>query len=406
MKSIPQLCLHLWLQWFAILGIGLLIQSTGCWCQPAPVEHFNEFPPGSPGTANEFCGVWAAAECSYIDRCRPALKQALGEEGGCIPFMTDHCERKHGRFRAIEQLDHATYDPHLARSCIDSTARRACGVSQPKTCQWVFHGVLKERDPCRDSSECATGLICAIHGGCGACFSSVASERTRMCRPHPSCSEELLCNQMLCGGAVPGSTCSSSFSCEEGSECVMLGSTWQCVKPGVQSASCAVIPCADGYTCVNTASGPTCAPDALLEGNCDPNGLTAPRCQEQGIRLACDGATQRCVPVRVVSLGGTCDGNLDICQSNLHCAQGVCETRPRAGQSCQMDTKDPCWASHCLHETCVVLGRVGESCDGTCLGMDCVNNVCGSYPCSFGTVWDAGILDSGTGELDAGVIHG
>jgi hypothetical protein len=397
---------------FVTAGVFLtVLQVPGCWCEPVPKELFSPFPGGLGGGSAAYCPAWAESACTHAQRCDPPLYKAFTDQGGCVANMRQRCERENAQLLAAETQGRANYDPLHARGCLEQEATRGCHEDVSESCANVFEGNLISGQPCDGDLECAPGLFCS--GGpltCGLCVGLYPPGGP--CWGPTSCEPGLACVSGRCTRPLnAGASCySSPEACPEGSTCFPfipgLGplpiST--CTAPLKEGAPCdrsnpLAAPCVTGLVCATRGDEPQrCRGPVDVGQTCDPQGVTAPLCQDLGSRLFCDGTSRTCKTTTVVIHGAAC-GDANVCSGQDRCVAGSCEFRPRHGESCTVDAAgDPCFESRCTQGLCVQPARLGERCDAGCPGLDCVSGLCGKGPCDAGEPWDAWVPPPDGGE--------
>lgn len=407
--------------WFSSVAVLMLaLQVNGCWCNPPKPEVFNNFPVADPADPRDYCAAWAPTECAFAERCEPATRAALDENGGCNAGMTVRCNERYATYLAGIEAGRTTYDGYLARGCLSERGNRGCDDEEPAVCGRVFGGGVKQGQPCTIDLECADGLFCS--GGpesCGVCVDRAGAGGP--CWSDSSCEASTRCVDGNCtpvlnaGAPCFGkeSLCSSSTFCPIVPPGIPFPPEYQglitCQNIARAGATCEPlfgfiqVPCATGLTCLATDGGHLCFDPAGEGEACDAMGRTAPTCAGQGVRTYCDAVSHLCTTIRVVGSGEAC-GSSAVCNEASQCVNGTCAERPREGDACTSSgTEDPCFESHCVDGNCRAPGLAGSSCDEGCAaGLVCVDGRCGAAACDGGVAWDAGPRVRDGGVPDAG----
>ena len=304
------------------------------------------------GTVAEVPAALASALCDAREACMgPGRLAALYDGNTCATVIER--ELADGPMSQLESsvaADLILYDDSVLAACLTAVRSLGCAVLEsrlPSSCRETLLGLVSLGDDCNTDYDCEGDAYCD--------FGS----------PQPSCPG--VCTAR---GAADAS-CTGDNQCQDGLLCTPAGS---CQAPVTKDGAC------DGDTlvcdlqdiCVSSTG--TCKSQddvyaALEDDPCTPNtGTLCLADLSQGISLVCSRDTMTCIPVSA-SNESCVPGSLpDACPVEQYChpTSSTCVLRETAGNSCSSATSvaKQCAAGHvCLNDSCVRIGRLGDSCD-------------------------------------------
>lgn len=274
----------------------------------------------------------AQAECAWARRCAPSLSPRWGwDDEACV--LAARAVRSEVLVRRAQLVSdgRARFLRAPFEACLATYAAPGCA---PVVCAPYFEGLAALGEACGHSDACAgadTYCTGEATSSCGLC--------ARRASGFAACALDVEC---------------LSDRCEQ--RCLPpVGEGDQCEK------GCRFGLCCPG-SCVGFGLGSgVCRRAAGLGEPCDPAEAAAPRCATE-LGLAC--VARRCAPVAVVLLGEACD-EARWCADGASCLGGVCQPWPRVGEPCDGTCVGD---AVCAHGRCRVPPAEGEPC---VLDRDC-----------------------------------
>ena len=293
---------------------------------------------GSGISLADLPGVAQSAECAYLTRCEFFPTTAV-----CM--ATTQTETTYMRtMAAAVSAGKATYDPAVAKTCLDSFANRTCNFtgthSDPNDpCNHIFTGKVGVGGACFEPDECMGGGQCQYPSGCdpqtmccaGSCQAVPQQGGANApCTSSQECMAGLYCrNTTNPGMCVPvitqaGQACDSFDSCANPMACntnppAGVGKT--CYLPPAEGQPCqptAPVPCLDNRDyCDTSAANPVCAHDVQVGQSCTTGGVTR-RCvfyatcsngacqQDPGVNQPCTATTGCMIFLQCAATTATC----------------------------------------------------------------------------------------------------
>jgi len=309
----------------AIPALALLLGCDAC----GPSDPAPHLAPADP-----FCAAAIPALCAQRSACAPVrFKEATAE---CLARELPRCDADLERLRAEVAAGRLGWSQAEADRCVAALAAPSCGAVFLRYCSGIF------------SPRVAAG---------GACF---APTRTGALATFLGAEE---CQADHCPWEVCGATCPVTPTAPLGGDC-------------------AVLPCAEGGSCVAQSSGGWRCQAQGTPGQPCGNGL--PACQPSawcaepaGTPCAFD-SVAACACRADLAAGDPCTGD-DQCPAPLACGDGRCRSAQGAlGESCYLLSPWTCQDGLACLET------VGEAHVGTCgppraLGEPCAaSDQCGA----------------------------
>jgi len=213
---------------------------------------------------------------------------------------------------------------------------------------------------CTDDGGCRDGMICVA----GACRLSVGWGAE--CEEHEDCVEGA-CYEGACNRE-----CRAAAECPADQSCVDVGEGPRCIEhtwpegEGTFGASCSVVDCADGYTCVRRTEDPGDDPEAFCSRSCltdidCPGSMSCRRTHHPGessttLRCVERDYCERCAYDSQCPAGDLCVSNDSARVEGRYCSR-VCDPE-RPVSTCPTDASchealwceaDRSWVSDCSH---------------------------------------------------------
>ena len=234
------------------------------------------------------------------------------------------------------------YDGALADQCL-SEFGTGCTVSfgQSPACRDTFHGLVAPGGVCVLSEECSGNGTCLQAGCVSACCPGVCSAGTTPipiggnCATLPGqCVSDAYCNGGVCAAKLAaGMACTGADACQSPGNCV-LGSPGSGIRTGV-----CTLPGDTGAACRSGDASPLC------------------------LRITdyCDTVTNVCVKRKAP--GGSCATSDLECVPYARCVDGICKSRPIAGEACDPSLATGCLGNlRCTAGVCAVAPATGVVC--------------------------------------------
>jgi hypothetical protein len=412
-------------------------------------------PPSAVADIESYCRRHAERLCAAMVQCTPQV--ARSTEAECVTSSEETCLHAARAWQIPGVMaGRVAFDPAAAAACLEGSDRGPCGLAwtSEAACRRVFEPRVASGGACLNDGECLGGIcdrtqtcpgVCAAQGkpgddcsrypcdpavaacaaGPGPTRQCVAKTRGMVCRPHTSdCAAVDYCRSMrdglpcqsspaqgecVCAARAPaGGACKLADECAPGLGCA----GGQCRAPvSQQGEPCSYaqgVTCAGGLACLITDGR-----RSALAGTCGPMRPEGSACYwvECQRGLDCAGASiDESAPRQ-----GTCRAKAGPgqacrpfgCTLGYLCDQGVCVSRPAAGQSCvaigggeRFCFGPGLWCSGYSRGTCTQPPAVGqpcgEACDGagycdpfgtgTCLRRKAAGQVClNDRECDSGT---------------------
>jgi hypothetical protein len=247
-----------------------------------PVYPIDAGPPDP--LATRFCEAVQALPEQRRTACCADARTGVAPVASCVRTLS----------YAIAQ--HAvTLDEAAVEACAQAMKKATDGcdwvtplaIAIPPACAGILHGKLAEKERCRSSIECASGLRCqglsatdlgacgpprAARVQCGVGIDTLAAytRQDRVDREHPEC--EGRCARGQCADAIAlGAECKSDSQC--GKNRCIAGKCSDATLPAL-GAACPAGACATGAGCVHDvcvapkAEGEACSAHAECRGEC------------------------------------------------------------------------------------------------------------------------------------------
>jgi hypothetical protein len=324
---------------------------------------------------SDYPRAFVAATCARLRTCSAAAFDISFAGFDCVEVLGPSFDDTIAE-QFLDALDRGTltYDPRLARACIEAARSVSCDAPlltfDLGECYDAFSPPEDVTD-CHFDLECGRNRYCDTRAGCpGTCVPR--DEVGQPCLDDATCGYGLSCrgpdaaSQVCVPLAEAGDACGGEAGvCAADHFCLGLrplrGEVGRCVP--VEEAFSA----REGEAC-NLFEGPYCA----LGLSCGRTAI------ETGI----------CTRHPVAS-GGACSAGIpDMCPAGEYCLpsgvgvpEGTCVPLPREGEGCVFDIAVVrCAAGHrCVDEVCRVVGRLGDACAS---GDECVSRYCAGGVCT------------------------
>ena len=284
------------------------------------------------------CHEWATCDAAQ-------LGSTFGDEAACVKAEAMACATTTlgpGSTATVADVS-ACFSAYGALDCPGSLRFVHEHASKPAACT-LPPGTFATGAACVASSECASSFCRKdpLGGGCGTCADA----------------------------PVKGASCDVDGDCPDGSGCgyALIGGPGQggtCAPYGELGGTCTVAPCHADLACL----GGVCAARLVDGVVCDPQEVGC------GVLSGCNAAKNRCEPLAVAALGGTCGtaagGKDTLCPAGSWCRYefqdglGRCMATKKLGDACDLDNECP-FPATCGHHACRVAdASVCEGASGT-----------------------------------------
>jgi hypothetical protein len=273
------------------------------------------------------CAFYAERDCAGFERCDLRdLKDFFNDVATCRERLAQTCELRLTAPGTTESSSRVV-------ACAKAIAQLSCDQyldydRWPEPCS-LPAGNLPDGSGCVVSSQCQGGS-CALPFAerCGVC--KTVSRAGGACMRSDDCLDSMPCVDGVC---VPHPKLGEPCSASNDRFCIV------------------------GVTCQNLdASGlGTCEKPLSIGAACDPQAATGDQCDyTQG--YACDAMTQQCeiaATSRLREIGEKCSESA-LCQFASYCnGQGVCQAKPREGETCLSGVIDCLEPARCFQGVCV-----------------------------------------------------
>jgi hypothetical protein len=268
------------------------------------------------------CSTFWTARCAEWKSCdAAALASMFGDEAACVKAEALACATTTlGPASKATVADvKACFAAYGALDCPGTLRFLHEHASRPAACA-LPAGTLAAGAPCVASSECSTSFCRKdpLGGGCGACATPVKN----------------------------GAPCDVDADCVDGSACVVAliggpGSGGSCTPYASKGEPCTVAACHADLACLGGVCNDRIADGAV----CDPQEAGC------GVLSGCNGAKNRCEPLSVAAMDGTCGeaagGKQTLCPAGSWCryefqdALGRCVVTKKLGDACELDQECP-----------------------------------------------------------------
>lgn len=232
---------------------------------------------------------------------------------------------------------------------LEKFAEITCDATRNCNCEGTYPAC--EQDVAQ-KLETPRALIKSLgHTWDAACAGQIIAQYAKTAN---TCSPEFAdgCCRPYVGPVSKGQPCSfytegayTVDDCGQGLRCSAPNSLGTCIEvcpapSGREGDSCAEVPCAAGFSCINAY---TCFKDAALGESCVER-----RCAEGSY---CS-VNATCQPQS--ALGGACE-SAEQCAAERHCVDGTCRDPKAAGERCSSDQEcsSACWQGACAVDAAV-----------------------------------------------------
>lgn len=323
----------------------------------------------------ELADVW----CDAAESCLGRLADRTGAGPSCRATVeAETASSIVPLWAAAIDAGTATYDPALARQCLEATRAQGCDLfieAQPAACRDFLIGTIALGERCSTSIECEGDAYCR-GAGCpdvpGTCTARLGTGSP--CGTTDECQTGLGCEDGVC--RVPASASGGSCGGDSALGCpldeVCVGSTAE--TRGTCTPYDEVLTRALGDAC-DFREAELCSPEL----SCAVTGATA-----TGITASC---------VAIAPSGGSCFGAVpDMCPLGEYCdaqpatgaLEGTCRPEPAEGEACGRSLSTPVCAQglECVTvddtPTCIRPKDNGAACDSAaeCRSGRCVGGAC------------------------------
>jgi hypothetical protein len=336
---------------------------------------------------DQLASALATAACANINACYVSAVRVLIHDEDCQTLFTNQIEETTVvPIRQSVDRGTITYDPAAAAECVANLVR---GTQQSppecanvnallENCKLALGNLAAADQPCGQSVECKSGLLCGLNSGCpGTCRpfapTGAACQRDAECDP----TQGLYCRQLAADGGAPDAGTTDAGTPGTCQPYVPLGDT--CAQQDK---------CVPGGFCVNGTCRRISDLFTLADGfDCYYNNLLCRAglaCEFTGLPLVpllstatCVGENQPLGSCRV-ALPGECPKDY-YCNATLLSLVGQCVATPTENQACasaleQPVISAPCHAGlACVNGICKSMRHLGEVCaaDAQCYSGAC-----------------------------------
>ena len=278
---------------------------------------------GSGISLADLPAVAQSAECAYLVRCElfPTVSVCMQTTQTETTYMLTMAN--------AVSAGNATYDPVLAKTCLDAFTNRTCNFTgvhaDPNDpCNHIFTGKVAVGGTCFEPDECMGGGQCQYPSGCDpqtmCCAGACQAPPTQVGLNQPCQSSQQCMNGLYCRNVTSPPTCQPLFT-QAGQNCDTFDS---CADPMVCNTNA---PAGVPKTCyVPPAEGQPCQPNAPVP--CLDN---RDYCDTSGAQPICS----RDVPVGQACMSGTAQRR---CVAYATCTNGACTQNPGLNQNCTPTT--------------------------------------------------------------------
>ncbi len=364
------------------LGILASFGMIACGQVEAPTPADGLQTPGAGPNVDDLPRLYADAICARYLACSGIVSDAYGFAPRCVPEVQSAIEdRDFLETRRLVAAQKLSYDPALAKACIDGVSALACEdltLGTPSACPGAFGGKAPVGSPCFVDAECAGESFCDPRSACpGVC----AAKNTAggPCSDNDHCAGALGCFGGRCGRpAMVGAACGGQVVCDGGALCAATTHTNGDERPVCKRIADLPVAkngeacdfglgtyCGDGNACFYTGGGHTasyhCGPKVGSGAPClfavpDPCPLDE-YCPVDldASPLVLEGVcTRRLVPGQWCGLAGTSSGGCvagDACEPARPGEPPVCIPVERLGGPCR--SSSTCFSGLCRGDVCV-----------------------------------------------------